>query len=301
MVRDWEEAGIEKARGLAIDEACERFEADCAARRLSGSSLRKYALLTAELKTEFRGRVIGSIALNDLRGYREKWKAAPITARKKLERLRTFFRFCQESGWIESNPAKLLKAPLGRAKPVVPFSEDELEKILWATEVYPDSPPGRRKQVRAFVLTLRYTGLRIGDCVALRRDHIREGKLFLRTAKTGTSVYLPLPRETTTALSEIPKANEFYFWSGLNLRSAVSNWQRSLHTLFKLAGVRGHAHMFRHSFACDFLSKGVPIEDVAVLLGHSSSAITAKHYNSYVQLRQQRLEENIQKAWKLSD
>jgi integrase len=238
--------------------------------------------------------------LDDLREYRETWNCGPITARKRLERLRTFFKFCHESGWSDSNPAKLLKAPLGHGKPAVPFTESESERILWATEVYPDTPKGRRLLVRAFVLLLRYSGLRIGDAVALKREKLVNGKLFLRTAKTGTSIYLPLPEKVKECLSEIPEVNDYFFWSGANLRSAVTNWQRSLQTLFDLAGVRGHAHQFRHTFSVDLLSHGVPIEDVAALLGHSSSAITAKHYNAFVKSRQARLEKEVEKAWKLT-
>jgi integrase len=58
--------------------------------------------------------------------------------------------------------------------------------------------------------------------------------------------------------------------------------------------------MFRHTFSVDLLSNGVPIEDVAVLLGHQNSAITSKYYNAFVKSRQERLEANIAKAWKLS-
>jgi integrase len=52
-------------------------------------------------------------------------------------------------------------------------------------------------------------------------------------------------------------------------------------------------------FSVDLLSHGVPIEDVAILLGHSSSAITARYYNAFVKIRQERLTANIEKAWKL--
>jgi integrase/recombinase XerD len=297
LIRDWE-AGVKEQEVVLVPEACDRFWADCVARRLSDASLRKYALLTKELKAEFHCPV-GSLSLDDLRAYREKWNVAPITARKKLERLRTFFRFCNESGWIGSNPAKLLKMPQGRGNVAVPFSNSGMEHIIWATEVYPDTPHGRRNQIHAFVLLLRYSGLRIGDAVSLRRESVKDGRIFLRTAKTGTAVYLPLPNKAVMSLSGMPKVNEYFFWSGLNLRSAVSNWQRSLQSLFKLAGVRGHAHMFRHTFSVDLLSNGVPIEDVAILLGHSSSAITARHYNSFVKSRQQSLEASIQRAWKL--
>jgi hypothetical protein len=44
-------------------------------------------------------------------------------------------------------------------------------------------------------------------------------------------------------------------------------------TLFKLAGVSGDPQQFRHLFSVDLLSHAVPVEDVAILLGHSSSAI----------------------------
>jgi len=93
-----------------------------------------------------------------------------------------------------------VKSTRGQHKPVIPFTHSECEKLLWATEIYPDSPPGRRTQVRAFVLLLRYSGLRIGDAVALRREKIVETKLFLRTAKTGTSIYMPLPEMVIDAL-----------------------------------------------------------------------------------------------------
>jgi integrase len=301
IIREWECSGLESVEGVSVENACERFWSDCVARKLSYSSLRKYALLTKELKGVYKGSLC-SVSLEDLRGYRESWKLAPITSRKKLERLRTFFRFCQESGWIQSNPARLLKAPVGQAKPVVPFSPEEMEKIMWATELYPDTPRGRQLQMQAFVMLLRYSGLRIGDAVSLKREYIsEEGKLFLRTAKTGTSVWLPLPSKVCALLQKVKGPSpDYYFWSGVNLKSAVRNWQRSMQTLFDLAGVGGHAHQFRHTFSVDLLSHGVPIEDVAVLLGHSSSVITARHYNAFVQSRQERLEKNIERAWRLT-
>ena len=173
-----------------------------------------------------------------------------------------------------------------------------MEKILWGTEVYPDSPKGRQRQVRAFVLVLRYTGLRIGDAVALRKESVQKEKLILRTAKTGTNVWLPLKQEVIKGLAELPCAGGLYFWSGAGaLKSAISSWHRSMNTLFRLAGVKGHPHQFRHSFSVDLLSKGVSIEDVAALLGHSSSLITARHYNAFVKVRQERLEAAIAKAW----
>jgi len=111
LVREWESSGQERALGISVSEACERFYADCVARGLSDVSLRKYALLTKDLCRCFNNRTVGELAVDDLRAYRESWEIGPVTARKRLERLRTFFKFCQESGWITLNIALTLKAP----------------------------------------------------------------------------------------------------------------------------------------------------------------------------------------------
>ena len=100
---------------------------------------------------------------------------------------------------------------------------------------------------------------------------------------------LPLQPQIAMYLRSImPHANErYFFWSGKGLpKSAVADWQRSLRRLFDIADLkhadgtpkRCHAHMFRHTFSIEMLVKGVPIEDVARLLGHSSVRTTEKYY-----------------------
>ena len=56
--------------------------------------------------------------------------------------------------------------------------------ILDACDHYPDKQNAVR--LRALVLLLRYSGLRIRDAVTLSRNRIQGDKLFLYTAKTGT-------------------------------------------------------------------------------------------------------------------
>lgn len=152
LVRDWE-AGA-KERKVSIKEACRRFEADAEARKLGPAQMGKYRLLTKELTPFFPDRVVSGISVDDIWSYRESWGLASVTAGKRLERLRTFFKFCQQSGWTEGNPARLLKPPKANPALTLPFTKEEMEKILWVCEVYPDRPRGRRKQMRAFVLLL---------------------------------------------------------------------------------------------------------------------------------------------------
>jgi integrase len=47
----------------------------------------------------------------------------------------------------------------------------------------------------------------------------------------------------------------------------------------------------------ELLSRGVSIEIVSVLLGHSSIRITEKHYAPWVKTRQDALEEAVKGMW----
>ena len=157
-----------------------------------------------------------------------------------------------------------------------------------------------RDRLHAFVLTLRYTGLRISDVWRLNKDSIQEGKLLLYTTKTSTPVWLPLPPKLLNALSTIkPNAAGYYFWSGTsNPHAAFNTWNRKLVKLFRLANIPdGHAHRFRDTFAVDMLLAGIPIERVSVMLGHQSIRVTEKHYSPWVRARQDQLEEDVRRVW----
>lgn len=300
LVRDWESGNTVGTKN--VSEACDAFLEDCEARGLAGETTSKYRLLTKELKSEFGSHSVGSVGIEDLRGWRGGWKLGPMTSRKKLERLRTFFRFCQEAGWIAGNPAKILKAPVGKQSPTLPFTTSEMERILWAVELFPNRGiHGKNTQprLRAFINVLRYSGLRIRDVTTLTREKIKDGKILLYSQKTGVPVFLPLPKHVISDLEKCDQGTRYFFWTGQSSpRSGVSVWQRSLRKLFKLANVEnGHAHRFRDTFSVELLEKGVPLETVAVLLGNSVR-ICERHYSPWVKSRQENLETQIEKIWK---
>ena len=90
--------------------------------------------------------------------------------------LRGVFRFCVDSGWIDRNPAKGVRLPIVKHKPTLPFTEEQMEKILWAAdtirEIHYQMNEGIEKKMRALILLMRYSGLRISDAVTLTRDRI---------------------------------------------------------------------------------------------------------------------------------
>src|SRR5262249_31640544 len=140
----------------------------------------------------------------------------------------------------------------------------------------------------------------ISDAAVLERSWLADDKLFLYTQKTGTPVWVPLPQSVVDALKAAPSDNpKYFFWNGRCLpTSAVKIWERTFERVFELADIPdGTLHRFRDTFAVELLLKGVPIEQVSILLGHSSLKITEKHYAPWVKARQEQLEAAVRKAW----
>lgn len=299
--------GVVRTEIPDVKGAVEKFFEDAEARKLRTSTVSKQKnLLEKRLLPwcESRGiRQLRQLDVDALRQFRATWPDAPISAHKNLERLRAFLRFCQQAGWTAANPALALKPPKLEhpAEKVKVFTADDIRKILKACDKYPERNSfghDNAERVRTFVLTLRYSGLRIGDCVGLKKEHLDGDRLFLRTQKSGVPVFVPLPEEAVESLKAIRNGSEYFFWTGNGLRkSAIADWQRSLRRVFEKADVNGNPHMFRHTFATDLLTKGVPIEDVAILLGHSTPVITAKYYSHFVKARRDRLEERVRELW----
>jgi len=136
--------------------------------------------------------------------------------------------------------------------------------------------------------------MRVGDVVGLQKAHLKGDKLFLNTQKSGSKIYVPLPKVAIDELKAIDNGKAFFFWTGNGLRkSAVTDWQRVIRRLFEIADVTGHPQMVRHTFATDLLARGIPIEDVPVLLGHKSVRITEAYYSHWIKARRDRLEERV--------
>lgn len=302
LVRGWDASGEIGVVRLdpPVSEAVEKFITYQKARNLSGETIRKYENLLERRFLpwcESKGyRLFKRLTVDALRDFQTTWDDGPLYATKNLERLRAFFEFVLEAQWIARNPVASLKRPKATDNPTLPFSEDEMKRILEACDRY----PGNQDRMKAFVLTMRYSGLRIGDTIALDKSRLNGNKLLLYTAKTGTPVYMPLPPVVIDALAKLDTNGRGRYFSTGNAKpqTARANWSRYLDTLFELADVKdGHSHRFRDTFAVSLLEKGVSLEHVSVLLGHSSVKITERHYKPWVKTLQSRLEEEVKKAW----
>jgi integrase/recombinase XerD len=247
----------------------------------------------------------------------ERWYPSSNTRSKVRERCRSFLRYCYEAKWLERTP------PLPKIKvdapPTMPLTAKEYERLLDAIHVVcPLDRKGgmqrsegltekARMKLHALMQLMRYSGLAIGDALTLQRsslvftDDIH--RVVTSRQKTGTHVSVPIPRAVAEELLALTNVNPKYiFWSGEGLPNTVGKmWaNRYIRPLFEAAGLatgRMLSHRLRDTFAVDLLEKGVPMEEVSKLLGHTSIRTTEKHYAKWVKGRQDRLDKLVIGTW----
>jgi integrase len=292
-IADGKEPEPEKPEPVSLESALAAFMRDCEARNLSAGTLRNYRLLKSRL-SEFAiscgCRLVIEFDASALRQFRESRRIGPRTAMKELERLRSLFRFFQDNEWISKNPARGMKPPRAKSVPRVPFSEDDIRKIL---------SKAKDDRELAFVLCLRHTGLRIGDVTLLHQAHFLGDRILLRTTKTGAEVSVVIPPRLISLLASLKPVGGYFFLRGesTSMHTLTNLWREDVKEMCLAAGVTPpHPHRFRHSFAADLLIKGANVQDVADLLGNSPQ-IVEKHYSQFIKARQDRLDSVVAQTW----
>lgn len=125
-----------------VRTAMAAFLKDCEKRNLAGSTVASYTRTLNRLAERLGERAVGSIDVTALDGDDRELK--PRTRRKEIEHLRAFFSWCQDRDWCPKNPAKKIRMPRVEDVATLPFTGEEIGKLIAACDqIASDDPPRR--------------------------------------------------------------------------------------------------------------------------------------------------------------
>lgn len=214
---------------------------------------------------------------------------------RKTASLKAYYKFLQKIGKIARNPLTKHKALKTAKKLEVPFSELEMEKMLSQIQFNDDFEGVRDK----LIIELLYaTGIRRAELINLKLADIDMSRNVLKVlGKRNKERLIPLLPSTRQLFSIyfekrntleviIDKAHVFLLKSGYKLYETLV--YRLINKYFSKVStkVKKSPHILRHTFATHLLNKGVDLNSVKELLGHSSVASTQVYtHNSIAELK----------------
>ena len=213
-----------------------------------------------------------NISVNNKTG-KELSKSA-LNQRKSI--IRSFFKWLYEEEYIPKDPSVRIKPERNNSKPRAAYQDIQIESLRMACANSRD---------RAIVDLLTSSGIRVSECVGLNISDVdldkREITVFGKGEKWRTS-YIDAATVVSIRkyLSTRDDGSEALFvWNRKpHKRISTSGVRRCLHRLSAESGVQDIIpHRFRHTMATSAISRGMPIESVQTVLGHSNIN-TTMHY-----------------------
>lgn len=236
---------------------------------------------------------IATVTPLDVRQFRDNLKKSQKakTVNGKLGKLSVFFRWGVKQGLIASNPAENIKrskvsltAPKWLTRPetytVLRMAEQQLQ--LAQTKKLEHSILMAARTL-AMVRLMLNAGLRAGEVCNLKLDDIklgeRTGLVLIRYGKGSKQREVPLNLDARKAIQAWLKVRgekgEYLFIGpdGGKMNQLIVTWHIS--QLGKKAKVHLHPHRLRHTFGKNLVDSGVPLDRVAMLMGHANLTTTA--------------------------
>ena len=210
---------------------------------------------------------------------------SPVTVRRKLSCLSSFFSFLQDMGYVSGNPARRLPLPKQERRMPVTLSEEQARQLIAAAEL-----PWHR----CLVVLLLATGMRRSELLQVTLEDIAaQNRQLLVHGKGAKQRTLPLARQALAAIAgylphRAPGHSRRLFVNcrGAPIRGQVIN--QTLEEILVRAGLSGQGitpHKLRHTFATQLIQKGVDVRTVQELLGHADLGTTARYLHSDVRTK----------------
>jgi len=235
--------------------------------------------MVAQQFLTFAGKKLEEVMLDDILLWLESFQlrqASQNTINNKLAALKSLFSFGVKTGYLETNPAALIKTP----KPKDALNErllveDEVKRLIEAAS------PGRD---RTLLKLLYILGLRVSELVGLNWSDFKEtgeGVVVTVFGKGCKTRSLLLSQSLWAEVQQLPRSDKIsaVFLSRFNNRLDRHAVHRLIKATVQKAGINPHtsAHWLRHAHATHSLKHGAGIELLMKSLGHSSLTVTSRY------------------------
>lgn len=241
----------------------------------------RVALLTARWG-ELDVRELTTLHLDRYQAERRAAGAAPKTIRNELSVVSSLLRLAQRWGVLDELPA--IAWPKTPEQEFRWLTEEEAARLLEATQEEP--------LLATLVPVLLYTGLRLGEALALRWDAVdlearairvrlsySAGETSTPKSDKGRTVPLPEVAWRMLATQRLLTAQQERVWARDDGRQLTKGqlydvWCRAR----RAAGLEDvRMHDLRHTYASWLVQRGVQLQRVQSLLGHSDYKMTLRY------------------------
>ncbi len=224
-----------------------------------------------------------AVTPTDVRDYRSHLvsveRRQPATVNRRLAALRRFFAWAKGTGKIAELPTEQVKGVPAAPRTPKALAKREVDRLIREAERH-----GNKRNL-AILLTLRHTGLRVGELCNLRLGDVvvteRKGEVRVRGGKGNKDRTIPLNNDVRLALTAylavrpaVSTEHVFIGQRGDPLQTDAV--QLIVRKYARRAGMTGVTpHILRHSFGKHLLDAGTDLVTVSRLLGHERLETTA--------------------------
>ncbi|OGD61953.1 hypothetical protein A2160_01155 [Candidatus Beckwithbacteria bacterium RBG_13_42_9] len=198
-----------------------------------------------------------------------------MTVARKLNSIKTFFRFLVKEGVIVANPTQSVKQPKYQLNPPRILSKMEYRALR---DVCRDD-----LRIYAIVELFLQTGVRISELANLALDDVQDNLLYVKAYESHPVRDIPLNKACKQAIDQWleirPKSHsKSLFITKTGKPFQVRNIRTSIDRYLKLADIKGaKVNDLRHTFIAHQLKAGVPLVLVSKLVGHKRLSTTEKY------------------------
>ena len=255
--------------------------------------------LSRHLLTQIKQKHVKEI-VNDMRDQGR----SPKYIREVISAGSSVLQMAIENEYIDHNPTKAVSRAFTRKSKtkvqIDPFTQEEMDAVM----------PLLSQDDKLFFALRWYCGLRPGEVIALTRQDIRSGYIYVNksrvegndgTTKTGSERQVPLPPQVSALISSrvTDMRNDHLLLTQYGkpyLKPRVFN-ERFVRAL-KEAGVRyRNPYNVRHGAACRMLAAGMKPGYCAKILGHSLQMFFTTYAN-WVDAEETKAQEEIMRSLK---